>query len=178
MASRSKETPIASPTPVAQVKSSTEQPNIEVPKQAPIKDVPSGLLPACLSGHNKARIAAGLNPLSWSDSLQRSAQSYAQHLQKVGGMAHSRTGENIYRRWHLFQQITCDHAMRYWLNEKSLYHGEPIGQGNFKGYAHYTQLMWPETANVGCGIASGFKGVVVCHYDPPGNVLGRTLKLR
>lgn len=42
---------------------------------------------------------------------------------------------------------------------------------------HYTQIVWRNTAQVGCGATAcnveGFDGILwVCNYNPPGNVVG------
>jgi hypothetical protein len=36
---------------------------------------------------------------------------------------------------------------------------------------HFTQLVWRETARLGCGVSQCGGGELwVCNYDPPGNV--------
>ena len=38
---------------------------------------------------------------------------------------------------------------------------------------HYTQLVWNDTREVGCAVASEpGREVWVCNYDPPGNWVG------
>lgn len=37
---------------------------------------------------------------------------------------------------------------------------------------HATQLLWRASTRLGCGWAAGCK-LLVCHYDPPGNVVGQ-----
>ncbi|BBN13809.1 hypothetical protein MPTK1_6g06560 [Marchantia polymorpha subsp. ruderalis] len=41
--------------------------------------------------------------------------------------------------------------------------------------SHYTQVVWRDTAALGCGSATCPSGAlfVVCSYDPPGNVVGQ-----
>jgi hypothetical protein len=69
--------------------------------------------------------------------------------------------------------------MQGWFNEFPLYNGEPIGQGNFEGYGHYTQLLWPTTTGVGCAKAiNGNAQVITCEYTPPGNVVGYILDVK
>ena len=69
----------------------------------------------------------------------------------------------------------------YWYDEiKSYEPGTPISQefGTFKA-AHYTQMVWQETTEIGAGKATIGKGekqgwtVVVCNYNPPGNIAGQ-----
>jgi hypothetical protein len=39
---------------------------------------------------------------------------------------------------------------------------------------HYTQIVWKDTKEVGCGVArGGGREVWVCNYDPPGNWAGK-----
>lgn len=57
---------------------------------------------------------------------------------------------------------------------------ECIRGQNSSGCGHYTQLVWRNTREVGCGYSTcrdtdGFSiGVWVCNYDPPGNFVGQT----
>lgn len=45
------------------------------------------------------------------------------------------------------------------------------------GLGHYTQIIWKETRQIGCGFEEcdasqgGLRGVMVCNYYPPGNRL-------
>lgn len=63
-----------------------------------------------------------------------------------------------------------------WVNEGPNYHGEPIGQGNFGSYGHYTQVIWPETTRFGMASAKGANGweYVVGRYSPAGNFTGKS----
>ena len=67
-----------------------------------------------------------------------------------------------------------------WYGEKKDYEtGTAIPEdfSQFKA-GHYTQMVWKGTTKIGAGVAvvkeGRFKGlvVVVCNYDPPGNVVG------
>jgi len=38
---------------------------------------------------------------------------------------------------------------------------------------HYTQIVWRDTKQVGCGVArDNRREIWVCNYDPPGNWVG------
>src|SRR4030095_5458526 len=42
--------------------------------------------------------------------------------------------------------------------------------GSWADVAHYTQIVWPTTTNVGCAIARGGRfDWLICRYSPPGN---------
>ena len=44
---------------------------------------------------------------------------------------------------------------------------------------HYTQIVWPETREVGRAMASGQRfDVLVCRYWPSGNVIGHAIAPR
>ncbi|HEU4579671.1 MAG TPA: CAP domain-containing protein [Polyangiaceae bacterium] len=55
-----------------------------------------------------------------------------------------------------------------------------IAAQHSSGCGHYTQLVWRNTREVGCGYATcvssdGFSdGIWVCNYSPPGNFIGQT----
>lgn len=72
--------------------------------------------------------------------------------------------------------MTFQKASQMWVDEKKNYHGEPIGQGNFGSYGHYTQVIWPETTRFGMASAKGANGwtYVVGRYSPPGNFTGKS----
>jgi len=56
-----------------------------------------------------------------------------------------------------------------WYNEVNEYsYNNP---GFSKGTGHFTQLVWKETTDIGCGIAMSHddKVYAVCNYTPPGN---------
>ncbi|KAH6559716.1 hypothetical protein BASA62_000110 [Batrachochytrium salamandrivorans] len=80
-------------------------------------------------------------------------------------------GENLYQSNN--GDRSCTKPVMSWFNEWPLYRGEPIGQGNFHGYGHYTQLVWVTTTHVGCAYGDvGARRNTVCEYDPPGNKQG------
>lgn len=42
--------------------------------------------------------------------------------------------------------------------------------GDWSHVGHYTQMVWPTTTRLGCGLASSPQwDVLVCRYSPPGN---------
>lgn len=123
---------------------------------------------SCLDAHNKARNSRGIDSLIWDESLSVKATAFASTIQ--GNLRHSHTpneGENLYAGMG-----GCVSAVNSWLSESVNYHNEPIGQGNFEKYGHYTQVLWTNTKKVGCGQVSN---TVVCRYFPPGNIQGYRL---
>ncbi|KAI1137498.1 glycoside hydrolase family 128 protein [Hypoxylon sp. FL0543] len=129
--------------------------------------------------HNNKRKAKGLKPLAWDSQLAKNATDYAKHLAAIGKLEHSsgdqrpNQGENL--AWASSTNTPLAMSAQMWLNEEKNYHGEPIGQGNFGSYGHYTQCMWKSTTKVGMGSAKDAKGGVytVGRYSPPGNFIGQ-----
>jgi pathogenesis-related protein 1 len=126
-----------------------------------------------LQAHNMIRRNLGLPPLAWSDKLAARAQEWAQNLLAKGKFLHnSKTpyGENLF-------EITGARAqpaevVRAWASEARDY---DYRSNRCKGTCgHYTQIVWRDTKEVGCGVAGGIKREVwVCEYTPPGNVIGQ-----
>jgi pathogenesis-related protein 1 len=130
---------------------------------------------ALLDHHNKARVAVGLKPLRWSSPVATHAQKWAEKLAATTcRMEHSSDsdyGENLYKGTQ--GHFTALDASRAWEAEKKDLDG-PLTRSNLKAVGHYTQMVWRETARIGCGEATCDKNlIVVCNYDPPGNYLGR-----
>jgi len=131
--------------------------------------------------HNKARADVGVGPLVWSKRLAVYAQSWADHLASTSCRMEHRPrsgkwkqvyGENLLIGTVGYHGVAD--ALRAWEREKSLYHGEAINASNWYPSGHYTQMVWKGTSHIGCAKAECRGNViVVCNYDPPGNVLGQ-----
>ncbi|KAI0863948.1 glycoside hydrolase family 128 protein [Xylaria cubensis] len=132
-----------------------------------------------LNAHNEKRKAKGVKPLAWDNQLAKNAEEYAKHLAQIGKLQHSsgdqrpNQGENLAMASASSTPLIMSANM--WLAEEKNYHGEPIGQGDFGSYGHYTQCMWKSTTKLGMGWAKDAKGSVyiVGRYSPPGNVTGQ-----
>ncbi|KAI0121741.1 CAP domain-containing protein [Xylariales sp. AK1849] len=132
-----------------------------------------------LKVHNDVRAKRGLKPLVWDNALAQHAQQWANHLVQIDKMVHSSgdqrpgEGENLAASNGVKNPLTGGAQM--WMNEAKDYHGEPIGQGDFSKYGHYTQCMWKSTTKVGMASAKTSKGAVytVGRYSPPGNWTGQ-----
>jgi pathogenesis-related protein 1 len=131
---------------------------------------------AILGHHNKVRADVGVGPLRWDDGLAATAQQWADHLAANGcRMRHRQPnayGENLFQGTAGY--YTAVDAAKGWESEKKLYRGGVLTRNNFAPAGHYTQMIWRDTARVGCGeaLCNGTL-LVACNYDPPGNVLGR-----
>lgn len=134
-----------------------------------------------LAAHNTAREEVGLAPMAWSDRLERDAQDWADHLAARNLYDHAPPqkrkgqGENLWRGpkgyWTAWETVG------FFIKEKR--HFRP-GQfpdvsrtGRWSDVAHYTQIIWPQTREVGCAVArTASDEVLVCRYWPAGNVWG------
>ena len=72
-----------------------------------------------------------------------------------------------------------EQMVQYWISEKAYYRpGMPFPHvsrtGNWADVAHYTQIVWRNTQEVGCSVVND-RGwdVLVCRYWPAGNVWGQ-----
>lgn len=144
-----------------------------------------------LSKHNIDRAQHHSPDLTLSDSLNENAQAWAEHLASNPneGLQHSSSSERNNAGENLFVIYAKDGsidattlakvAVKSWYNEGSSYdYNNP--QSNLEA-GHFTQLVWKSSNELGCGAAESsvmnqagnYKAFyVVCHYAPPGNVLG------
>ena len=132
-----------------------------------------------LSAHNRARSQFGVAPVSWSRQLAAEAQVHAQYMAASGNYGHDRTpgrrkksGENLWRgqrglfSYDVMVGVMVDEARNFRpgafpANSRT---------GNWSDVAHYTQIVWPTTTEIGCSLASSpTTDYLVCRYAPTGN---------
>jgi hypothetical protein len=141
---------------------------------------------ALLEYHNKVRREVGVASVRWSPALATFAQKWADELASTGKLQHrpregewkQQYGENI--AWGKGVAYGALRGAEHWYNEIEYYApgtSIPRDRDGFKG-AHYTQMVWKDTTEIGAGQAiiriGDKKGwvVVVCNYNPPGNIAG------
>lgn len=127
--------------------------------------------------HNETRQRFGSQPLVWDPQLAVAAQAYAIHLSRIGRLVHSpREGRGNSREnlamglsgWSARQMVGI------WLNERRYFRSGTFPAvtttTRWSGVAHYTQMVWPTTVTLGCGMADG-SGYpwMVCRYARGGN---------
>jgi hypothetical protein len=135
-----------------------------------------------LAVHNSERAAVGVPPLVWSDSLAAGAQAWAEHLAATGTgtLVHATDaqkgcpcGENLAGFDWSKGPTAPGGGTSLWVAEKNDYNGGPVGNGyapNGKPIGHYTQMIWRNEQEVGCGAAYGSPwSILVCRYNLPGN---------
>ncbi|KAJ3089251.1 hypothetical protein HK102_006835 [Quaeritorhiza haematococci] len=142
-----------------------------------------------LAAHNQYRSSKGVPALSWSADLASGAQAYASQLASTGTFQHSqdaglKVGENLFKSWSSGEfgggrggGNAGVEAVEAWASERNEYEtaGEPpVCSGGVGTVGHWTQMIWRDTREVGCGVGeSGGTTVVVCRYSPPGNRCGQ-----
>lgn len=131
---------------------------------------------AITAQHNKARADVGVGPLQWSPDIAAFAQQWAEQLALSGCQMKHRNpnayGENLFQG--TFGAFTAVDAAKAWESEKKDFGGGVLTESNWAPAGHYTQMVWRQTALLGCGQAICRSTLIVaCNYDPPGNVLGR-----
>ena len=140
--------------------------------------------------HNQKRAEVGIGNVAWSPQIARYAQQRADTIARTKRFAHLPLGGNPYGE-NLAQGgssggtpgFTVIDACSGWYAEKVLMPPDArlMTRGLFnRGVGHYTQMVWKDTTEIGAGIARYEKGgftwtVVVCCYNPPGNVMGREI---
>ncbi len=134
--------------------------------------------------HNTYRAKHKSPNVTIDDTLNQSAQAWAQTIAAKGDLEHStnrnNVGENIY--WSGGDDSTNlgSAAVQDWYSEiKDYDYTKPVFSGDT---GHFTQVVWKGSTKVGCGAAPGpatiegtkYDGFyVVCQYSPAGNVQGQ-----
>lgn len=128
---------------------------------------------AYLAAHNAYRAKHCAPPLTWSAELATVAQRWADELKQAGcAFEHSRTryGENL--AGGTSGALDPAGSTEMWYREVDQY---DFRKGGFSmATGHFTQVVWAGTQRLGCGMTT-CKGldIIVCNYDPPGNVQGQ-----
>ncbi len=160
----------------------------------PEEDVMAGMTDA----HNLVRAEVDtdepLPELSWSPELAEYAQEWADYLAEDCSPRHRDTsdyGENIatFGAAPNWPDMTPEDAVRGWAEEINCWeYGQFMRTDscdmqctaalNASGCGHYTQLVWRETTEVGCGMSRCSQGqfnteIWVCNYGPAGNWVGQ-----
>ncbi|MEA3491428.1 MAG: CAP domain-containing protein [Campylobacterota bacterium] len=127
------------------------------------------------SNEIRAEVFVG-SPVSWSLSIALSAQTHADLLAVNGKLEHSQSqyGENLFVS---FDVANYSDAVNNWYEEKVFYDYASNSCTGGQACGHYTQLVWEESTEVGCGKATTIDQsatIIVCQYNPPGNYTGES----
>ncbi|GIL68002.1 hypothetical protein Vafri_21336 [Volvox africanus] len=172
------------PSPPPPLKASPPPTSVLSPPPSGITKVGGCIDPdAALDLHNRYRANHSTPPLAWNNTLATHAQDWAANLAASGcGLSHEHypgEGENLYAVWDTSDIVlNCTDSVESWYSEISRYSftSTPYTDNKGKGVGHFTQIVWFDTTQVGCGAAQGISDeyncyVVSCRYAPPGNYI-------
>lgn len=141
-------------------------------------------LTGTVAAHNQVRAQVGLAPLVWDPALAAVAKAWAAKCidaePPAGLIDHNEgrsaggayVGENIYGA---SGTATGAAAVASWASESANYNYASNTCSDVCG--HYTQLVWRETARVGCALHDcptlAYGRTVICNYAPGGNTNNR-----
>jgi len=173
-------------TPVVQTPVK-ETPVVQTPvkttpvKETPVKETSSDpFIKQCLDTHNAERTPLGIQKLTWSEDLAKVALSWAKNLANKGSLSHSsgrvHIGENV--SYTGTKTNSLARLLDMWMSEKQYYQHKPYpncsNTGDKGDVGHYTQVIWRDTTEVGCGLATqNGKDFLVCQYKTSGNRQGK-----
>ena len=132
-----------------------------------------------LDAHNVARKRFGVPAMAWSEHLAAQAMGHAQYMARTGIYGHDQTpgrrkkqGENLWRGPR--GVFSYDIMVGVMIDEEKLFRPGAFPDnainGDWHAVAHYTQIVWPATTEVGCAVASSATtDYFVCRYSPTGN---------
>ncbi|SNS78027.1 Cysteine-rich secretory protein family protein [Sphingomonas laterariae] len=136
-----------------------------------------------LASHNRERAMLGIPPLAWNEGLARDAAAWGRHLTRVGYLVHypdnpndpDPQGENLWAGTRGYYSI--EDMVGLWIAEKKNYRAGVFPANSrtnrLDDVAHYTQVMWRSSTDVGCAVVRGRQDdFLVCRYSEGGNVLG------
>ncbi|XP_058191583.1 pathogenesis-related leaf protein 4-like [Rhododendron vialii] len=130
-----------------------------------------------LNGHNSARSAVGVGPMTWDANVAAFAQQYASQRAGDCALKHSggggKYGENIAVGSGDF---TGAAAVGLWVSEKADYNHNSNTCAAGRVCGHYTQVVWRKSVRLGCARVRCNSGswFITCNYDPPGNYVGES----
>ena len=179
--------PISTATPQATI----SQPSVVT--NMGITHTDTGKMAGMLDAHNQVRQQHQLPALKWSNKLSIHAQQWANYLatknacvmqhRPISGEFKRIYGENIFwaspRKWSdgrvQIQPIDASDVVFSWADEEKDYNYANNACRRGEQCGHYTQLVWKNSTEVGCGMTiCPDKGQMwVCSYNPPGNYIGQ-----
>jgi hypothetical protein len=134
-----------------------------------------------LALHNRERAEVGAPPIRWDPALAESAATYGPTLAGLGRLQHSPRETRPGQRENLAMGSTgyfqLEDLVGFWISEKRNFQPGMFPNvsrtGQWKDVAHYTQMIWKGTTNVGCALyRDRGRDYLICRYSPPGNADG------
>lgn len=124
--------------------------------------------------------ASDMLQMRWDDDLAAFAKAYAQKCVWGHNKERGRRGENLFAITDEGMDVPL--AVENWFEEREHYNLSTATCDPGQMCGHYTQVVWSKTERIGCGshFCESLQGVeeanihlLVCNYEPPGNVKGR-----
>jgi uncharacterized protein YkwD len=134
-----------------------------------------------LEAQNRERALLGIAPLHWNPALSAAASQWADHLAQTGAFEHAPEnpwapqGENLWAGTK--GRYSAEAMAAAWIREKQFFRPgvfpDNSTTGNVADVGHYTQLVWRDTGEVGCALATSQReDILVCRYSAAGNYRG------
>ncbi|XP_005856781.1 PREDICTED: peptidase inhibitor 16 isoform X3 [Myotis brandtii] len=124
--------------------------------------------------------AANMLQMRWDAELAAFAKAYAQQCVWGHNKERGRRGENLFAITDEGMDVPL--AVEQWHMEREYYNFSAATCEPGQMCGHYLQVVWAKTDRIGCGshFCEKLQGVeetnvhlLVCNYEPPGNVRGR-----
>ena len=131
-----------------------------------------------LTRHNYYRAQHQVSDLTRVSAIESIAQNYSEYLVTINSLKHSSNkylgnslGENLY--WGYGSSGIGINSVDAWYEEVIDY--DFSNPGYKSGIGHFTQLVWKDSQQLGCGVGCGSNNYcfVTCNYYPAGNYLGQ-----
>jgi len=137
-----------------------------------------------LRAHNQERLQVGAIALQWDANLAADAKQWADHLARRGRLEHAsyeqrkKAGENLWMGSAGY--YSAETMIGGFIDEKKDFRPGKFPDvsrtGRWQDVAHYTQLIWHDTRQVGCAVSRGeTNDFLVCRYFPVGNWIGQQI---
>ncbi|MDZ4306413.1 CAP domain-containing protein [Allopontixanthobacter sp.] len=137
-----------------------------------------------LHAHNSERVRVGAVPLQWNAKLAADAKQWADHLAQRGRLEHAsyeqraKAGENLWMGSAGY--YSAETMIGGFIDERKDFRPGKFPDvsrtGKWQDVAHYTQVIWHDTREVGCAVSrDATNDFLVCRYLPVGNWIGQQI---
>lgn len=135
------------------------------------------------AAHNAARAAVmpaaspPLPPMTWSSTVAATAQAWTNNC--VFADTNNGYGSNAFAGTGTY---TPAQVVQAWVSEDAYYNYANNTCASGKECGHYTQVVWRDSVQLGCGMTNCTKNnpfgsgpwqLWVCNYNPAGNYVGQ-----
>jgi uncharacterized protein YkwD len=153
-------------------------PLLTVSASAQVARAEPSLAEVMLAVHNRERALVGTPPLRWNAQMAAGAADYAAKLVGLTYLEHSPRASRPGQGENLSLGAAGFHSAEvmagFWVEEKKDFVNGAFDQvsrtGNWLDVAHYTQMIWRTTTEIGCAVSTGARRTyLVCRYSPKGN---------